>query len=318
MPSNIIYRPVFIQTDGQLHSLADGSIINAGGTSSSTFTVGGVPVATASDFTLQGIYNNSSDASGGASIKLTTGKDFTILDDTDDGLFFKVDAETGAVTITGDLTVLGNTTTVESNVINADHWVISPGQNDVVGFLLEPDSGNIPLVDIFKVKAAYGATDSITVTQSGTVVIRNLNVQSDMVISGTINNVDVVATSVSLSQHVSYSATAKHTAQEISVPVGSIPHAMSATNVQAALQQLGNAINGGTGSGYVIGYAHEQSTASAIWTVTHNKETTNATYTLFDGGGMQVLPDNFIVIDANTVEVRFNVPQAGRLILNLF
>jgi len=39
-----IVKPVFIESDGVLGELPSGAVINAGGTSQSSFTVGGVPV----------------------------------------------------------------------------------------------------------------------------------------------------------------------------------------------------------------------------------------------------------------------------------
>src|SRR5271167_80553 len=39
-----IVKPVFIESDGVLGELPTGAIINAGGTSTDSFTVGGVPV----------------------------------------------------------------------------------------------------------------------------------------------------------------------------------------------------------------------------------------------------------------------------------
>lgn len=56
------------------------------------------------------------------------------------------------------------------------------------------------------------------------------------------------------------------------------------------------------------------STATS-WTVTHNLNSSNVSVSVFDDGvpHVAIIPDNIEITDANTVTVRFNVTQAGRV-----
>jgi hypothetical protein len=102
------YRPTYlIEELGELGRLPDGAIVNIGGTSNATFTVGGRALLFADgsstagnvgSFTLQVAYGNSSVP---AQINLTTGKNF-VLNALDSNQFI-FDAAHGGVTITGTL-----------------------------------------------------------------------------------------------------------------------------------------------------------------------------------------------------------------------
>lgn len=75
----------------------------------------------------------------------------------------------------------------------------------------------------------------------------------------------------------------------------------------------------GPGPGPVAsGYTHIQSVAATTWTITHSAGTTNLIYQLYDSSFNQVLPDNFQIIDGNTVEVTLNVAMTGRVHLLFF
>ena len=91
---------------------ADG-IVEIGGVAGNTFTVGGIPVMLADGsssaggggLNLQLSLQNVYDYSTSGTINLTSGKNFTI--ESLNNKIFQVDAATGRVTISGDLTVLG-------------------------------------------------------------------------------------------------------------------------------------------------------------------------------------------------------------------
>lgn len=62
-------------------------------------------------------------------------------------------------------------------------------------------------------------------------------------------------------------------------------------------------------------YKFVQPIASTEWTVTHNKNSSDFIYTLFDSNGAQVTPDAVVAVSEN--EIRLNVLQAmtGKLVL---
>lgn len=323
MPAPLIYRPVYIKDDGQLHSLPNGGLINAGGTTSPTFTVGGHPIPTFDSLTLQGAYVNSTDVDGNASIQLVAGKDLVFYDDNDRGIFLKIDSTTGAVTITGDLTVLGNTS-INSSVMTADHWNISPNTGTQSALIIEPDIGVSFVTDPVKIKVTNGGPDSITVRPDGSVYISELDVGGNLNVAGLINNIDLASLVNTLQQHTTFSTSIKHAASEISVLPGSLPTQPNVTNVQQALTALSTEIaniesnSGGGGVGNVVGFEHIQDTVSVVWVINHFRNSTRVLNWIYDTDGEEIMPDSFRIIDANTVEVRFTIAQAGRAILATF
>jgi hypothetical protein len=109
-------KPIVLDNDGIFGQLANGALINAGGTTHLTFTVGGRgllfddgtstnPEGGIALTTLQTVYDNTEAQGGQAQLKITTGKDFAILNDSGSSVFFKVDAATGKVTLSSQLEV---------------------------------------------------------------------------------------------------------------------------------------------------------------------------------------------------------------------
>ena len=114
MPTIIqnIKRLVHLNTDGRLQRTANGDIVNIGGTSHTTFTVGGRGLLFddgsstggghgAASVTLQNAYNNQVDTvTGDAIVNLIDGQDLVFK--TQDGTnTFTIEALTGNVSITG-------------------------------------------------------------------------------------------------------------------------------------------------------------------------------------------------------------------------
>jgi len=127
-----------------------------------------------SQLTLQGVYNNTPAVSGVANIKLTTGKDFRLTDDTDDLVFFQVDSETGGVKMTGPvaiegaLLVSGATTQINSAVTSYDFITLSP-------------SGSGKALEI-RPTAAYIGNTVMDIFKSSTAVTSSLNINTDGVV----------------------------------------------------------------------------------------------------------------------------------------
>ena len=64
-----------------------------------------------------------------------------------------------------------------------------------------------------------------------------------------------------------------------------------------------------------IGYRHEQTTAAATWTITHNLNTDAPVVDVWiDIGGTytKILPQQVSVIDKRTVSITFSSAQTGR------
>ena len=328
MPTTHAKRLVYLGSRGVLTRTHDGDVVNIGGISTTgTFTLNNKPLLFADGsstggpgtggITLQSVYNNSIDAQGNGSIKLLTGKDFAIYDDTNDNVFFKVDAETGKITITGDLEVLGSASIINSDVQTADHWVVSPSSSTVKAFVIEPDAGVIPTVNLVDITNLYGGNSVFSITPSGKTILDSLDVNSNVYVGGLINGVDIVALANTVLAHISSSQQLKHTATEIAVDTLTLTP--NAVNVQEALEGFQQVIQQvSSAASLVKAYEFIQPTPALVWTVSHNQNTKRIHYTLWDEADETVWPDYIKQIDENNMEIYFGAEQTGRLVLMCF
>lgn len=182
-------------------------------------------------FDLQRAYDQTSpDGEGDAVIKLTTGKDLKIEDDDQSTIYFKVDSETGKVTITGDLEVTGVTTTIESTVSSGDHWNISPSAGTTSALIIEPDVGVTMASDLVNYKVVNGGSSVFRITEDGSVLA---------------DGRDIAVDGATLDTHLNGDAD-RHAATEISYdPTIS---GLTATDVKTALDEIQNTLGGSDGA----------------------------------------------------------------------
>lgn len=310
-------KPIFIDSTGVFAQIPDGTIINVGGTDWTSFTVAGRGLMFddgtstspgGSTIDLQTVYNNSTAISGQAAIKLSNGKDLAITNITATSTYFKVDSETGKVTISGDLEVLGNTTTIETTVTDADHWLISPHQGTTTALKIEPDVGVTPSVDIVSVRRLNAQTPVFRIDKDG-----NIIATQNMTITGTINGVDIAQLKSDFDAHVDGTGT-RHIAEDIDiVPILTLP---GAANVQQALEQIDAKVE--SYGAQVRGFEFIKTTASITWTITHNLASTRAMCTIYNTAGDQIIPDRSKIVDANTMEITFTEAITGRAVIFAF
>lgn len=328
MPTEI-NKLITLTPSGVLRRTENGAITNIGGTASGTFTVDGKalvfadgtsttggPVDIASD--LQSVYDNTTvnPTSNAAAIKLTTGKDFAILDDSDDSVFFRIDSESGKITITGDLEVLGSSTIIETVVTDSDHWKITPSTGVVSALVVEPDFGVTPLVDLVVFKSEYAeAVPAFKIDSLGNTTIRSLNVANNLTVAGTINGYDLSAIVNVLTNHVTSSLSIKHTALEINVDATpALVSLQPISNVQNSLEQLNIKIDNATGSASNI-ITFVKNIPAIQWTISHNMGSSSITYTLWDTNNKAIFADSVEIVDDNTLIVDWGVAQAGKIVI---
>lgn len=352
--SSRVYRPLHIDnTTGYPTAIPDGAIINISGTNINRFTIAGKPVmladGTAADglsglglFNLQVLYNNSADIDGNAVIVLAPGKDFVVKDADDSSAFFKIDSVTGAVTIAGDLIVSGVRTVVDTTVISADHYSLSPNSPNTVALSIEPDAGVSLLAPLVDIKPSYGGPSALVVSNTGNLILgEDLTVNANITLAGTINGVDVVYLRNRIDQHTSV-AVDKHQAKEINIwPDSLVDYSFYPTtikNLQDIIVIISDVINRTKSDVVAVqnnaasldtriatleqqavtGYTHIQSDVSLVWEIQHSMNTQNFIYQLFDDQGYQVLPDQFIIISDNIIRAMFTMPMAGRVNLMFY
>ena len=315
----ISFKPIILDEDSIFSTLGNGELINAGGTSNPTWTVngkgllfddgtstsGGLP-----SLSLQSVYDGSPNTV--PLIKLLTGKDFTIADDTDNGVFFSIDSETGKVTITGDLEVLGNSSVINTVIQDSDHWLISPKEGSTTALRIEPDLGVVPFVDLLSVRRTFGSAPVFRIDSSGNVIA-----SQNFSLGGLLNGVDVVQLQSNLNYHLAGDAPFRHLAEDVDVlPIATLP---GASNVQQALEQINaKADAGGSNASNVFGYEHIQSTESITWLIAHNRNTLRSQVTIYDDNMEQILPEQVKIIDANNILISFTSQIAGRAMVILF
>lgn len=71
----------------------------------------------------------------------------------------------------------------------------------------------------------------------------------------------------------------------------------------------------GTGSTIPKNYIHTQASAAVTWTVVHNLDSVDGISLVFNSTGQQLIPDEYNIIDADTVEFKFQTAQAGKAII---
>jgi hypothetical protein len=303
----------YVSSTGELHRLANGDTINAGGVSGPTFFVDGKPLifadGTTTDgsgtsivtSTLQGVYDNSNGV-----INLTLSKDFTI--NSLSNKLFKVDATSGKVTITGDFEVLGTSTVIDGTISNLDQININPPDGTTSALLIEPMVGVVMTNDLVRFRLSNGGQEVFKIDNFGLTTIHQLAVDT------TINGVDIVADHNALTAHLANDVALKHTAKQISVQ-GPFSH-ISGNNVEEALASIDSSL-GSTGAS-VKTFAYFEASGALTWNIAHNQGSVNAQVTIYDNLGEQVWPDSVEIVDSNNLTVFFKSLQAGRAIIFLF
>lgn len=294
---------------GELGRLPDGAIVNIGGTIGPNFTVGGKGVLLddgtssggGSGVTLQTAYANSSTP---AQMNFSTGKDL-ILSALND-LKFIFDADTGAVTIEGDLTVLGNSTVIEGTISNLDQVNIRPPNAGTTGLTLRPSAGVTPTVNLLEVAVTNSGPLALSVQPNGTVSAPVLQVN-------TINGVAIA----DLLSHIDGLLTPpKHSASQISFDDTGLVN-ISGSTVQEAIADIDSKL-GVIGTSGVVGYEYTQIAPSAIWFINHGGNSVRVQVTIWDETNQAMLADTMTIVDNNQVHIFFASPQAGRAVLMLF
>jgi hypothetical protein len=315
--SNLVSKPIVLESDGVMGQLPDGALINAGGTASPTFTVAGRGLlfsdgtstagGSGSAISLQSAYFNSPTVNGAASIQLTTGKNFLITDSVGDGNYFQVDAATGQVTVFGNLVVHGASTIIDTVVQRTDHWQIAPSNPTQTALYIEPVAGVFPTVDMVNIKVANAGPTVFKIDLAG-----NTTITQNLTVGGLINGVNLPQLAANFQHHLNGDPGFRHTALQVDVtPIAGL----QAVNVQQALENINSSVvnlQSGINTSTTRGYEYNQLVTSTSWTIVHNLNTRRVQVSLYDSLWEQIIPESTKIIDQNTVRVSFLTAQAGR------
>lgn len=331
--SQTILKPVFlVDALGEYALLPDGAITNIGGVAGPTFTVGGRPLlfadgtttdgATAIKLDFQRVYDNSI---GEAFIDFTATKDFVLQALNDNQ--FRFDAETGTVTITGNLVVQGEATTVINTRVQTDRIELYPSAGNYTPFILEPAEGVTPLVNLVDIKVVHDGEPIFSIRPDGSTYIANLTVDS---ISGIdLSAISTLETLVAeqggrittveqlLAAHLEPEGI-KHSADQISADTTGLSP-ISGTTVQEVIESintaLGNIIEVGSN---IRAYEHVQIIPSETWTINHGQGSRRIQITVWDNTDEIQYSDSTKILDSDTVIISYNTAVTGRAILMIF
>ena len=212
-----VYVPLFVDTTGQYGRIPSSALLDISGIYSSNFTVGGKPImfadGTASDgssqLDFQAVYFHSRSVNGAARISLHPGKDFAICD-AEGNSYIEVDAETGKITIHGEMAVVSAIAKFEGAYQEFNHLNVLSTDGSRTALLIEPKPGVEFLTNPVQIKSSAGGPIDFSINPQGQTYIRDLIV--DSIDANLIDGVDFGA----ISSHLSPSADPfKHFASEI-------------------------------------------------------------------------------------------------------
>lgn len=304
-------KPIYlVDTLGEHARLPDGAIINAGGVSGPTFTVGGRGllfddgtstggVQPSLTVNFQDVYSNSEDT---ALIDFSAGKHL-ILHAVNDKLF-TFNADTGDVTISGNLIVQGTTSTTIDDTVNTDRVIIHQSAGTYVPFLIEAQVGVTPTVDLVDIKVTAGGSSVFSISPVGSTYIQTLS-------TGLINGIDLEALQSQVSTHLAPIGI-KHAAEQISVDSTELSP-LSGSNVQEVLESVSASLLTG-----VRGVEYIQVSPADPWTIAHGQNTKRVQVTVWDEDDETVIPASIRLVDADTAVVSFGESVSGRAVLMLF
>ncbi len=305
-----VIKPVYlVDSQGEYALLPDQAIINAGGVSGPSFTVGGKPVLFAGDVstsggqTLQGVYDL-----GSAAVNFTAGKDLVLT--ALNGKQFVFSAATGNVTVTGDLVVQGSTTTITNTALSTDRVTIHQSAGTYVPLVLEPAVGVVPAVNVVDVKVSAGGASVFSISPTGTTTIQALSV-------GPINGIDLTALQAQVSAHQDLASIGiKHTAAQVSADTSGLT-AVSGGTVQQVIASIDAALTAASAR-LVRAVEYIQAQAADPWTIAHGQDTKRVQVTVWNDVDEMVIPARVALTNSNTATISFGVPVTGRAVLMLF
>lgn len=180
-----VFYPLYVDATGQYRRIPSGSILDIAGIYSTNFTVGGKAIMFADGTSstgqpavnLQLVYDYTTAENGAAKIKLTPGKDFAICNAAGDP-FIEVDAETGKVTINGEMSVISSIVKFLGSYQEFDHINILSNTGTKTALLIEPKPGVNFVTDPVRIKASSTGPIDFSINTQGQTYIRDLIVDN--------------------------------------------------------------------------------------------------------------------------------------------
>lgn len=324
--ADIVYRPIHRDPyDGINEEIPDGAIVNIGGTACSNFTVGGVAVVLANgsasdgsafNITLDSVYHRE-DGNEHAIVSMEAGRD--VIFRAANGNDVRINSATGDVLISGALTVVGESTVVESGVTDYDHILLSPKSGNTIPLKIRYDGSGMPWSSYMEIYDNEKARPIFYVDRSGSTYVESL----ELPVGGLVDGVDISELN---SEFLSHS----HNANQITVTnenpdVNSVQEYLDFLNVSVNIdtQNIENLQSGIADlrdevsriqidqAVEPVGTSFDFPEEHVVWTINHGKNSRNFTMTLFDTSGSMFMPDRVLIIDGNTIEIRMTRPVSG-------
>ena len=199
-----VYVPLYVDTTGQYGRIPSSALLDIAGIYSPNFTVGGKPImfadGTSSDgssqLDFQAVYFHTRAVNGAARISLQAGKDFAICD-AEGNSYIEVDAETGKITIHGEMAVVSAIAKFEGAYQEFNHLNVLSTDGSRTALLIEPKPGVQFLTNPVQIKSSSEGPIDFSINPQGQTYIRDLIV--DSIDANLIDGVDFGAISSHLS-----------------------------------------------------------------------------------------------------------------------
>ncbi len=311
-----VYIPVFMDIErGLPTNMPQGAIVNIGGTNLDNFTVAGKSVLLADGSTTTGEpstflnlqigYENTDDGNEHAIIQVndTNNLGFRHLST---GNSFILDALTGTFNFAGETTF--NNVVISTNETHNDpvlQVLTVPGQEfPTLGIINNDDA-------VYLNKIILNTTiNDIDFDQFYSDFYNHANPETeDLVhIAENIGVVDLPAPS-----NFTPGSSVQKIVEEINDFINNTNNnIISLTTSTSGLESQLNALIIDEAF-EPLGVTYIQSDPATEWVIEHNKNTENVVFTIFDENNRQIIADNSVIYDANTLKIYFSIPQEGRM-----
>jgi len=212
-----------------------------------------------SNMTLQQVYNQTApDTSSSASIVLNNNKNFRIYSENGSSVYFEVNAQTGLVSVAGDVNISGSTSVINSTVIDEDHLLLSPSSASTIALQINPETNLTS--NAIQVAVTNNGPSVFTVGPSGTTTIATLSVSGTLTSIGNTLLGDTSGSTVKTynntlddgSGNVSIIGTLN--ASTVTTPTLTVTgNTLLANSSGATLKTFHNTLDDGTGNATIIG-----------------------------------------------------------------
>ena len=328
--------------------LPDGSILNIGGTSLSTFTVGGKGLlfddgtstsgdggANFSALTLQKVYDNTApDNNGSATLKLSVDKNLTITNADGSEPLFSINSSTGEISVPlnfkiGEIPFLefyqefsqhisgdGQLNHFAANVLIFPIENLIPGTDNVQSALEQLSDKLVQQSSNKSLTAGYEHTQNVA-SQTWTISHNSDTMRAHVTLYDE-NWEQIIPEKIKITDRNTITVTLNEPMAGKAMVYLMYLGAEDDNSDECVIKYPILPCEQNSVRGLVGGYEYIQVNPSDAWLIEHNANIRRANVTIYDENWEQILPDKVKIINNDVISVTFNTPISGRALIMLF